>query len=87
MSNGGQIINTAGKILDLINKGGIGRHTLMLNKPSQGDVILYEEKFRKGSNLLSSVTHKFSNTRKGNEEITSVVAYDEWSDDTGGNPF
>ena len=58
----------------------------MLNKPSEGDVILYEEIFRKGASLLSSASHKFSYTRKGNEEITGVVAYDKWSDDTGGDP-
>lgn len=86
LSNSGQIIDTAGEILDVLNRGGNGRHTLLLNKPSQGDVILYEEKLRKGASSLSTVTYEFSYTRKGNEEITSVVAYDEWSDDTGGDP-
>lgn len=86
LNHGGELIDGAGKVLKSLNEGGQGRHTLLINKPSEGDVILYESEFRKGAAMLATVTHEFSYTCKNNEEITSVVAYDNWSDDTGGNP-
>ena len=53
-------------------------------KPRIGDKILYYKDIRKGSKLFNYQTETFSYTA-GNNEITSVVAYDVWSDDTGGN--
>ena len=83
ISGGAQV---ALDIYDRLSTGGRGRHTLSLNKPGPEDVLLYEEEFRKGSSFMSTVEHTFSYRASSNEEITSVVAEDQWSDDTGGNP-
>ena len=65
---------------------GRGRHTLRSGTPRSGDVVLFEEQLRKGSKLFSTVSHTFSYDCRHGEEITAVVAYDLWSDDTGGDP-
>ena len=65
---------------------GSGRHTLSLNKPGDNDEVLYEEHCRKGAKFLSEVKHTFKYTCEEEERITAVIAYDKWSDDTGGHP-
>ena len=63
-----------------------GRHTLTLGTPSSEDVVLHEENLRKGHEFPKKVSHTFSYNRRRGEEITAVLAYDVWSDDTGGRP-
>ena len=61
-------------------------HTMKLGSRRPGDIQLYSEKVRKGDEFLSIVSHTFTYTARDNEEITHVVAEDQWTDDTGGNP-
>ena len=75
------------KLRRLIGLGGEGQHTLKLGEPGPDDIILYQEKYRKGDKVLSKVRHTFTYTAKDNEEITAVSAEDQWLDDTGGNPL
>ena len=63
-----------------------GRRTLTLGTPSSEDVVLHEENLRKGHEFPKKVSHTFSYNRRRGEEITAVLAYDVWSDDTGGYP-
>ena len=53
--------------------------------PKSDDVVLYKEQVRKGQ-YFGKVSHTFSYNCRSGEEITAVLAYDLWSDDTGGNP-
>lgn len=69
---------------DKLSSSGRGQHTLTLGKPGQGDMILDQQRIRKGGSVFSGqITHTFSYS--GSKEITAVVAQDEWTDDTGGN--
>jgi len=70
----------------LVGIGGTGTHTLKLGEPGPDDVLLYQSSYRKGDKFLRKVSHRFTYTAKDNEEITAVVAEDQWVDDTGGNP-
>ena len=63
-----------------------GRRTLTLGTPSSENVVLHEENLRKGHEFPKKVSHTFSYNRRRGEEITAVLAYDVWSDDTGGRP-
>ena len=88
VSVAGEVKDRAGKILGKWHElsSECGRHNFTLGAPSSQDVILYEEKLRKGHEFFSKVSHTFSyNCRRG-EEITAVLAYDVWRDDTGGYP-
>ena len=80
-----QAAQVALEIWNKVSVGGHGRHTLRLNEPGTGDEILYKEECRKGDKFMSVVEHTFRYQAKSNEEITAVVAEDQWSDDTGGN--
>ena len=73
------------EIWDKISTSGRGRHTLRVNEPGPGDVLLRVEKLRKGDKFMSTVDHTFRYSAKNNEQITAVVAEDQWSDDTGGD--
>ena len=66
--------------------GALSRHSLVLGSPGRNDVVLHEEVIRRESNFLSTVSHTFSYVCKAGEEITAVLAYDMWDDDTGGHP-
>ena len=83
-----EIVEIPGKMKDIWNQisAGRGRHSLTLGEPNDKDIVLYQEELRKGYEYFGKVTHTFSYTCKSGEEITAVLAYDEWSDDTGGNP-
>ena len=63
-----------------------GRHTLTLGRPSTEDIVLHDEKVRKGHEFFGKVSHTFIYNRRSGEEITAVLAYDVWDDDTGGYP-
>ena len=88
-------INAAGEAMD---KGGIivgtwhelsgehRRHTLTLGTPSSQDVVLHEENLRKGHEFSKKISHTFSYNCRSGEEITAVLVYDVWDDDTGGCP-
>ncbi len=65
---------------------GHGRHNLILGTPKSSDVVLYQEQVRKGHEYFGKASHTFSYNCGSGEEITAVLAYDLWSDDTGGNP-
>lgn len=65
---------------------GAGHNSLTLGRPTSEDVVVYEERIRKDYSFLSTVSHKFSYNCKEGEEITAVLAYDAWSDNTGGYP-
>ncbi|XP_066925408.1 probable salivary secreted peptide [Clytia hemisphaerica] len=86
LDGAGQIMDKTKNILGKWQElsAGNGRHNLTLGNPGKNDVILYEEKVRKGSSM-SHVTHEFEYQKNSGERITSVLAYDEWSDDTGGD--
>lgn len=81
-----QAAQVALEIWNKVSTGGRGQHTLRLSEPGSGDVLLYKEEFRKGDKFMSTVEHTFSYRASGNEKITAVVAEDQWTDDTGGNP-
>ena len=53
--------------------------------PSSQDVVLHEENLRKGHEF-SKISHTFSYNCWSGEEITAVLVYDVWDDDTGGYP-
>ena len=86
-------INAAGEAMD---KDGIivgtwhelsgehRRHTLTLGTPSSQDVVLHEENLRKSHEFPKKVSHTFSYNCRSGEEITAVLAYDVWHDDTRG---
>ena len=59
---------------------------MTLGSRRPGDIQLYSEKVRKGDKFFSNVSHTYSYTARDNEEITEVVAEDQWWDDTGGTP-
>ena len=82
------ILEIPGKVKDKWTQisAGRGRHSLTLGEPNDRDQVLYQEDVRKGYEYFGKVTHTFSYTCKSGEEITAVLAYDKWSDDTGGNP-
>ena len=82
------ILEAPGKMKKVWNQisAGRGRHSLTLGEPSDKDKVLYQEELRKGYEYFGKVSHTFSYTCKSGEEITAVLAYDVWSDDTGGNP-
>ena len=61
-----------------------GRHNLTLGEPNAKDVVLYTDDLRKYYEYFRRVSHTFSYTCKSGEEITAVLAYDRWDDDTGG---
>ena len=84
----GEIMDQAGKIIGKWQEisSGHGRHTLTLGTPMSKDVILYQEQLRKDSRAFGIVSHTFSYQCRKGEEITAIVAYDLWSDDTGGSP-
>ena len=65
---------------------GNGRHTLKLGMRGDNDEVLYSERCRKKAEFLGVVKHTFSYDCGKGERITAVIAYDEWSDDTGGDP-
>jgi hypothetical protein len=65
---------------------GSGHNSLTLGKPASGDTVLYEELIRKDNSFLNTVKHTFSYDCKEGQEITAVLAYDKWSDNTGGYP-
>jgi len=64
----------------------MGRHTLKEGSRGPDDIILYQEEKRKGNKFMTTVSHTFSYRARDDEEITKVLAEDQWSDDTGGNP-
>ena len=82
------ILEVPGKVKDkwIQISAGRGRHSLTLGEPNDKDIVLYQEDVRKGYEYFGKVTHTFSYRCKSGEEITAVLAYDKWSDDTGGNP-
>ena len=82
------ILEVPGKVKDKWTQisAGRGRHSLTLGEPNDKDIVLYQEDVRKGYEYFGKVTHTFSYRCKSGEEITAVLAYDKWSDDTGGNP-
>ena len=88
VSAAGEVKDKAGKILGKWHElsSEHGRHNFILGAPSSQDVILHEEKLRKGDEFFSKVSHTFSYNCQRGEEITAVLAYDVWSDDTGGYP-
>ena len=65
---------------------GKGQHTLKLGSRHPGDTELYSQEVRKGDKFFSTVSHTFHYRARDNEEITAVVAEDQWWDDTGGIP-
>ena len=82
---------------DALDKGGVvlgdwdslcggGRNSLALNSPSSTDIVLYQEEIRASYKLLSIVSHTFSYSCRSGEEISAVLAYDLWTDNTGGTP-
>ncbi len=79
----GYVMDQAGNTLGRWHGlSGHGRHSLTLGTPGSNDVILYQEQISKGV----SASHTFSYNCSRGEEITAVLAYDIWSDGTGGNP-
>ena len=83
-----EILEVPGKVKDKWNQisAGRGRHNLTLGEPNHDDIVLYKEDVRKGFEYFAKVSHTFSYTCKSGEEITAVLVYDKWDDDTGGNP-
>lgn len=63
---------------------GRGHNSLTLGTPSSNDAVLYQERVRKKNIFLGRATHTFSYACKPGEEITAILAYDEWTDNTGG---
>lgn len=61
-----------------------GRHTITLGRPSSDDIVLHDEPVRKGHEFFGKVSHTFIYNCQSGEEITAVLAYDKWSDNTGG---
>jgi hypothetical protein len=61
-------------------------HTRTYGEPASGSTVLYEESIKKKSSFMGTVTHTFSYNCREEEEITAVLAYDKWSDNTGGYP-
>ena len=88
LSAGGQVMDKDGNILGEWRKlpRESGRHTLTLGTPSSEDIILDDDKVRKGHEFFGKVSHTFSYECRSGEEITAVLAYDKWSDNTGGWP-
>ena len=76
MDKDGIILGTWHKL-----SGEHGSHTLTLSTPSSQDV---EENLRKSHEFPKKVSHTFSYNCQSGEEITAVLAYDVWDDDTGG---
>lgn len=80
------LVNNAGEawtsFSDLLK--GTGSHDLVIGKVEPGDILLHQEQKRPGCSLFSRVTHEFK--YRGDKLITAVVAKDNWSDDTGGDP-
>ena len=80
------ILELPDKVKEVWNQisAGRGRHSLTLGEPNDKDIVLYQEELRKGYQYFGKVSHTFSYTCKSGEEITAVLAYDRWDDDTGG---
>ena len=62
---------------------GSGEHNLVVGRPDAGDSLLHSEQICRGYGL-SWVSHCYQ--YRGDSTITLVVAKDNWSDDTGGDP-
>ena len=80
-----QLVNLAGEVwgtIDDLLHSGKGRHNLIVGKPEPGDILLHEEQKRQGYGF-GYVSHIYRYS--GENTITSVVAKDNWDDDTGGD--
>ena len=81
------LVDEAGKAWEAVNDllhSGNGRHNLIVGKAQPGDILLHQEQKRASFTMLGRATHVYK--YKGKKVITSVVARDNWSDGTGGNP-
>lgn len=81
------LVNQAGELWGTVNDllhSGTGRHNLIVGKAQAGDILLHQEQKRPGYKMLGRVTHVFEYS--GDKVITAVVARDNWTDDTGGDP-
>ena len=63
-----------------------GRHNFTLGAPQAKMLSCTRKNFVKVMKFFSKVSHMFSCNCHRGEEITAVLAYDVWSDDTGGYP-
>ena len=61
------------------------RHTRAYGRPCDSDVILYEEVAHKVWEI-GKASHIFTYSCEKGEKITAAIAYDLWSDGTGGYP-
>ena len=64
---------------------GHGHNSLTIGKPSNKDVVLCQERVRKDNIFLGRASYTFEYKCSEGERITAVLAYDEWTDNTGGN--
>lgn len=60
------------------------QHNLEAGKREPGDTLLYKEEKRRDFKWLDYVSEVYEHC--GDDTITAVVAEDNWSDDTGGDP-
>ena len=87
MNSSGYVLDEGGKKLGKWeNLVGQGHNSLTLGRPSNKDIVLYQERIRMDYQLIGVATHTFEYTCKEGERITAVLAYDEWGDNTGGTP-
>lgn len=82
------VFDTIEIIRELASGGGSGRHTMSLGLPQEGDKVLFVAEAREGYSLLGIASKSFhcdTNHLFPGYKITSILAYDHWGDDTGGN--
>ena len=63
-----------------------GHHNFTLGAPQAKMLFCTRKNFVKVMKFFSKVSYTFSYNCQRGEEIAAVLAYDVWSDDTGGYP-